>query len=194
MAKTQKANQEEINRSILEQQNIITTIQEILNIQRQYIAGHESQERKPVNMQDIINDSIAMISESLDTFGIRVSTNADRSLPLIKGDRTKLMQALLSILRNSMEAMDVTAAAKSIQVGLFMNAGKLTVQVKDSGNGFDEANAGDFFCKGFTTKASASGLGLYNCQKIVESHKGVINISSDGIGKGAVTTMEFAIE
>ena len=57
IALTQRSNNEEISKTISEQLNIITHIQEILDIQRQYVAGHNSQERTPVNLRSIINDS-----------------------------------------------------------------------------------------------------------------------------------------
>lgn len=193
MAQTQKSNQEEIIKSITEQLNIISNIQEILNIQRQYITGHESQERKPVNLRHIINDSLSMLFASLDKMAIGVSLNLTNELPIIKGDRTKLMQALLNVLRNSIEAIDVNSAEKNISLNAFTNAGKLVLQVKDSGAGFDKPTANLLFGKGFTTKSAGSGMGLYNCRAIVESHEGTIHITSDGHGKGAVTTLEFKI-
>jgi PAS domain S-box-containing protein len=193
MAQTQRKSQEEINKSITEQLNIVTNIQEILNIQRQYITGRESQERKPVNMRNIINDSLSMLFASLDKMAIGVSLNIATELPIIKGDRTKLMQALLNILRNSIEAIDANAIEKNISVNAFTNAGQLVLQVKDNGKGFDRPTAEQLFGKGFTTKSSNSGMGLYNCKAILESHEGTIAITSDGHGKGAVATIGFRI-
>jgi PAS domain S-box-containing protein len=193
MAQTQKTNQEEINKSITEQLNIITNIQEILNIQRQYITGHESKERNPVDIRNVVNDSLSMLFASLDKMAIGVSLNMATELPIIKGDRTKLMQVLLNVLRNSIEAIDINAPEKNIHLSAFADADKLVLQVKDSGGGFDKVTAGQLFGKGFTTKSAGSGLGLYNCRTIIESHEGTIHISSPGQGKGAVTTLEFKI-
>ena len=193
MAQTQRTSQEEINKSISEQLNIITNIQEILNIQRQYISGHESQERKPVNMRNIINDSLSMLFASLDKMAIAVSLNIATDIPIIKGDRTKLMQALLNVFRNSIEAMDMNAPEKIISVNAYSNSGQLVLQVKDNGNGFDKLTADQLFGKGFTTKPSSSGMGLYNCKAILASHEGTIDITSEGQGKGSLTTIGFKI-
>ena len=193
MAQTQKTNQEEINRSITEQLNIITHIQEILNIQRQYIAGHESQERKPVNLRHVINDTVSMLFSSIDKSDITVSLNIATDLPSIKGDRTKLMQAILNILKNSIEAIDANTPEKNISLSAVTNNGQLVLHVKDSGKGFDKQTADQLFRRGFTTKSSGSGLGLYNCRSIIESHDGSIQMSSQGQGKGAVVTLEFKV-
>ena len=36
-------------------------------------------------------------------------------------------------------------------------------------------------------------MGLYNCKAILDSHEGTIAITSEGFGKGAVTTIGFKI-
>jgi PAS domain S-box-containing protein len=194
MSQGQKANQEEINKAITEQLHIISNIQEILNIQRQYVTGRESQERKPVNIRNIVNDSLAMLFASIDKMAIDVSLNFNNELPIIKGDRTKLMQAMLNILRNSIEAIDMNSQMKKIRLNAFTSENKLVLEVIDSGRGFDRATAEQLFGKGFTTKKESSGLGLYNCRAILESHEGTIHLSSEGPGKGALARMEFSVQ
>jgi len=194
IAQTQRKNQEEINKSITEQLNIIAHIQEILNIQRQYTTGQESQERKPVNLRNIINDSLAMLFATFDKLAIAVSLNISIEKPIIRGDRTKLMQLMLNVLKNSIEAIDKDAADKNIFVSACAHANRLIIQVKDSGNGFDSATANQLFERGFSTKFSGSGLGLYNCKSIVESHEGTIDVTSEGQGKGTLTTISFNLE
>jgi PAS domain S-box-containing protein len=193
IALTQRSNNEEVSRSITEQLAIITHIQEILNIQRQYISGHESKERQPVNLRNIINDSLSMVFASIDKMAVEVSLNIANDLPIIKGDRTKLMQAMLNIFRNSIEAIDVQTKDKKIAIIAKTEEGRLIVQVKDSGKGFDSTLASQLFTRGFTTKSSGSGLGLYNCRSIIESHDGQIALESEGLNKGCVTTIGFKI-
>jgi signal transduction histidine kinase len=190
---SQNANQEEIGKSITEQLNIITHIQEILNIQRQYDAGHGTQEQKPANLRSILSDCLLMLYASIDKRGINVSMNVTVESPVIPGYRTRLMQVILNILKNSIEAIDMNAVNKTISIHLQAEGGLLILQVQDSGNGFDEATASRIFERGFTTKSSGTGLGLNNCRTIIESHAGTIVISSEGPGKGALTTIQFKI-
>ncbi len=192
LAAAQKNNREEVSKSITEQLNIITQIQEILNIQRQYITGQDTQERKPVNMQEVINDCLSMLSTSIEKNTIAL--NIPDGLPVIKGDRTRIMQVMLSVLKNSLEAMEDNAAEKAISLVAQTQGDLLLLQVRDNGNGFDETTAGRLFEKGFTTKPAAKGLGLGNCLAIVESHAGTFDIISEGPGKGALTTIKFKIQ
>jgi signal transduction histidine kinase len=183
----------EIRKSVGEQLNIITHIQEILNIQRQYTSGHETQEKNPVNLRSIVNDCMSMVMSSIEKRGIEVTVSAPEKIPVIKGDRTRLMQVILNILKNSIEAIDIYAAEKKIAFTISTQADILVLEVKDNGHGFDKGTATHLFERGFTTKASGSGIGLSSCRSIIESHDGKINISSEGFGKGALTTIQFKI-
>jgi ligand-binding sensor domain-containing protein/signal transduction histidine kinase len=193
IAQTQRHHRDEMRNSITEQLNIISQIQEILNIQRQYISGQESHERKPVNFRTIINDSLSMLFASVDRSSIAVTLDLPEEPPVIKGDRTRLMQLILNVLKNSIEAIDIDAAIKTISLRMHRQDGLLVLQVRDSGKGFDEATAARLFQRGFTTKSSGSGLGLYHCRTIAESHEGAIDLTSDGPGKGAIATIRFGL-
>lgn len=189
----QKALLEEVRKSISEQHNIITHVQDILTIQRQYVAGNETQEKKPVNLRGILTDCMSMVYASIEKRAIIVSVNMPDVMPVIKGDRTRLMQVILNIIKNSIEAIDITASEKTIAINLSIQPDNLVFQLKDNGHGFDEATGKQLFERGFTTKASGSGLGLHSCRSIIESHDGTISITSEGFGKGALTTITFKI-
>ena len=177
IAQTQKSVREEINKSIEEQLLIIANIQEILDIQRQYISGHKSQERKPVDLRNVVNDSLAMLFNAIDKKSIDVSADMPPELPLIKGDRTKLMQVVLNILKKSIEDIGIQDSIKTISIRAHALADRLVLEIMDNGKGFD-----------------GTGLALYNCREIIESHAGSILIASEGPGKGSLTTIQFKIQ
>jgi two-component system, sensor histidine kinase and response regulator len=184
---------QEMNASVTEQLNITAHIQEILHIQRQYITGKETQERKLVNFRVIIQDGLSILSSSIEKTGIAISLEIPDEFPLIKGDRTKLVQVILSLLKNSIEAIDVQAKQKSISISLLKQDDQFLIHFKDSGCGFAGAAAARLFERGFTTKTAAKGLGLYNCREILEGHEGHIAVTSAGPGKGAIATIQFRV-
>lgn len=193
ISEAQKGLHEEIGKSVNEQTNIITHIQDILNIQRQYVSGNETQERKAVNLRNIVQDCMSMLFASVEKRGIAISVGIPETLPVIRGDRTRLMQVILNILKNSIEAIDINSADKRISLQVVAGSKTVSVTIQDTGHGFDKATGSQLFERGFTTKASGSGLGLHHCKTIIENHNGMISITSDGFGKGALTTIEFTI-
>jgi ligand-binding sensor domain-containing protein/signal transduction histidine kinase len=193
IAQTQKATQEETARSVTEQFNIINHIQEILHIQRQYITGQESQERKPVNIRNLIKDCLAMLNSSIDKNAVTVTQDIPADIPPIKGDRTRLMQVFLQVFRNSMEAFAPEALEKTIFIQVSRKSGELVLEIRDNGRGFDNADAAKFFERGFSTKVNGAGMGLYNSHDIMESHEGAITLTSEGPGKGAQAMIRLKI-
>jgi signal transduction histidine kinase len=182
---------DELRRSVNEQLHLTTHIQDILNIQRQYISGHESQERKPVNLKDIISDCRSMVFANMEKKGVKLSLSVPSERVVIKGDRTKLMQVLLNILKNSIEAIDTDAVEKTISIKLTDTENNVELTITDSGKGFDEQTAVHLFDRGYTTKSTGTGLGLYNCKSIIESHAGTISLESNGLGAGSKTTISI---
>ena len=192
IARSEKDSQTEIRRAITEQLNIVGHIQEILNIQRHYVTGRGTPERKPVSLKEIIHDCQSMLFASYDKKGIAFSFNAPKQVPLIKGDRTKLMQVILNLLKNSIEAIDLDAPKKNISIELMPKDEILELTIIDSGKGIDTATAAHIFERGFTTKNTGTGLGLYNCKSIIESHAGSIDVTSKGPGLGTTTLIRFS--
>jgi signal transduction histidine kinase len=193
ITETQKASQEVVTKSITEQHNIINHIQEILNIQRQYMTGNNISENKPTKLRSIIDDCISMLYASMEKRGIRLTADIPVELPLVNCNRTRIMQVLLNIFKNSIEAIDIRSLRKAINLIVYTKDDLLVIEVVDTGNGFNEATGSQLFERGFTTKSSGTGIGLNSCRAIIESFDGTIDINSEGPGKGALTRITFKI-
>ncbi len=192
LANTHTENQNEIAVTMRELLNIITHIQDILNIQRQFVKDHGvSQNRKPVNLESLIDNCRSMLFASMDKKGIQLNITVQPGLPIIKGDHTKLMQVILNVLKNSIEAINMDRPEKAISIAAHLQAGKVEINITDNGEGFTPETGKRFFERGFTTKKTGTGLGLYNCRSIIESHDGTFEIKSDGPGMGAVTVIRL---
>jgi signal transduction histidine kinase len=193
IATSQKIAMENMRKSVSDQLSIMTHIQEILTIQRQYVSGNESQDHVPTHLRGIINDCMSMLFASIEKRGILLTLNVPTDLPVILCNRTRLMQVLMNIMKNSIEAIDPETPKKTIAVNVFTHDDTLVLQVHDSGNGFDQDTKEKMFERGFTTKSSGTGLGLNSCKAIIQSFGGEIDITSEGPGKGALTTIHFKI-
>jgi signal transduction histidine kinase len=66
------------------------------------------------------------------------------------------------------------------------------VEFSDTGSGIRPEDLTHIFKVGFTTTGQTPGLGLAVCRRIVEQHKGTIDVRSK-LGQGTTFRMEFPV-
>jgi signal transduction histidine kinase len=170
-------------------------IQDVLNIQRHYVKDKTKIGRESISLMAVINDALAIQAGSIAKRSIKLEKNISRNIPNIEGDKTRLIQVVINILKNSIEAFesDVNREGKRIEISLSKDDDEkmLIIAVADNGDGFNQELGERLFQKGQTTKQSGSGFGLYNCEQIISSHQGKISISSEGVNKGAIVLVKL---
>ena len=105
----------------------------------------------------------------------------------IIGNHNRLKQMLINLVKNAIEVMYNGGV---IVIKLVSNDGGVEVSVIDEGNGLSDDEMNQLFTPFFTTKSTGTGLGLALVKKVVEEHKGTINVEST-IGFG--TTFKISI-
>jgi len=104
----------------------------------------------------------------------------------VRGDATMLRQVLHNLLQNAQDALD-GCANPAIHVSSRLEHGMIRLAVSDSGSGFPEELIKRAFEPYVTTKRHGTGLGLAIVKKIVEEHKGSINIENRSEGGACVS-------
>lgn len=105
----------------------------------------------------------------------------------IDGDRDKLQQVMLNIVRNSMEALEHSGGHILISLGR-VDDGMIRVRISDDGPGIPEDIRTRIFEPFFSTKPMGTGLGMAICHSLVHQHGGSIEVLvQDG------TTVEFRL-
>ena len=98
----------------------------------------------------------------------------------------------MNVLVNAAQAIegDGTITIKTWRDGNFVH-----VRITDSGKGIEPESLGRLFDPGFTTKGVGvgTGLGLSISYKIIEQHKGSIEVESE-VGRGTSLTIRIPIE
>jgi C4-dicarboxylate-specific signal transduction histidine kinase len=114
------------------------------------------------------------------------------SVPEVKGDRVHLVQVMIILLINALDAMEATPPARrQIVVSTADSNGMVEVTVRDAGPGIPAADFSRLFDSFFTTKEKGMGLGLSIARSIVEAHGGIIWAENTAAG-GAVFRFRLA--
>ncbi|MEE8577050.1 MAG: ATP-binding protein, partial [candidate division Zixibacteria bacterium] len=124
---------------------------------------------------------------------IHFTINLPDDLPNIEMDVGQIQQVLMNLLNNAADAIsdqpdksdDKEPVKGDIGISGQYNpdAEQVTITLSDNGSGMSEETLGKIFTLHFSTKKGGHGLGLHNCQKIVEMHGGRLEASSEE-GKG----------
>ncbi len=139
-------------------------------------------EFKELDINQLINDSIALLSHQLESNHITVESRFDYSLPPVYGNMGKLQQVFVNLFLNARDAMP-SGGELSVQTG--MDESMVVVEISDTGPGIPEENIKRIFDPFFTTKSAGkgTGLGLAVSYGIIQEHGGGIFVDS-GSGKG----------
>jgi two-component system NtrC family sensor kinase len=111
----------------------------------------------------------------------------------VLADKTKLEQAFINLMANSIDAMRDIGCDRRIAITA-RHAGDQTVEVAfaDTGAGIPEELLDRIFDPFFSTKdvGRGTGLGLYVTHQIVEQHGGSIRVESQ-VGRGTTVTVRL---
>jgi signal transduction histidine kinase len=183
-----------LNTNIKEQMGITSHISDILNIQRQYVSNTESSKRAPVNLKNVLYDALSILMASIEKREIELSADIPDEMPSFEGDRTKLIQVFINLLKNALDAIDEGSSdPKKLAIEVDIQKDALEVVIQDNGIGFDPKDAERLVERGFTTKSSGTGIGLASSIAVIESHNGSLKISSEGPGQGATVTIRIPL-
>ncbi len=124
-------------------------------------------ELKKIDLKKLINDIIKTIKVKI------VFEDCDEAN--VQGEEESLRRLFVNLITNSVEAIDENGV---IKITFEMQDGYLITHVIDNGKGIDEKDLKNIFTPFFTTKPRGTGLGLAIVKKIVDDHKGKIEIQS----------------
>lgn len=139
------------------------------------------------DMRAVIEQSLAMVEKSLSDKEIAVVKNFPENIALIMADPAMIKQALINIFQNATDAMDNKG---KLSISLREEPELLVIEVQDNGCGIDEEDRPHLFNPFFTRKSYGTGLGLTQVKKIVDQHKGEIEVFSTR-GEGTRFILSF---
>ena len=129
-----------------------------------------------LEINDVVREVLALSAARLREHHVTVTAALAKDLPSARGDRIELLQVLLNLLANAIDAMDpVEEAKRRITITTSQSdAGAVVVAVRDCGVGLDAVDMQRMFTLSYTTKATGTGVGLSVSRSIIEAHGGRI--------------------
>jgi len=147
------------------------------------------------NIGEELKSVVMLVMAEARDKGISLELKADEDME-IKGDRDKLHQAFLNIILNGIQSM-IGGDALTIEAQWVRDIKQVHTEIqivfRDTGAGIGENNQSKIFEPFFTTKRDGTGLGLAITKKIIEAHKGRIEVAAN-YPRGSVFTVYIPVE
>jgi len=140
---------------------------------------------RSITEQVLINDLIKdMITSGKSDTDALFQLELDEKPFRVRGDQEKLTFALENLIRNAIEASDLSQTVV-IRTRASADGSMVEIEVQDQGKGIPSDEIEKIFTMFFSTKGKNRGLGLTITRNIINNHNGFIDVLSDK-GTGTV--------
>lgn len=123
--------------------------------------------------QLLMNDK--SLNSMLLSHQIKFEISKSKNQILCPLDEELMQSSLLNLLINAIQAMP---NGGTLSIHLDQKKNYTEIQIKDTGTGISKENLKKIFTAFFTTKKTGNGFGLLEVYKVVEAHKGSIEVDS----------------
>jgi two-component system nitrogen regulation sensor histidine kinase GlnL len=154
-----------------------------------------------LNIHEILGHVLFLENQAISSGKVVVDKNFDPSLPPVLGDRDRLIQVFLNLVKNSLQAMNgegkltiTTRMETAYHIREVGNTGGkfIRVDIGDNGPGIKKEHLSHIFSPFFTTKNRGTGLGLATCHQIIKEHGGFIGVETFE-GEGAAFRVSLVV-
>lgn len=139
----------------------------------------KGQSKTPLAVPALVDETLFLLKHHQRFKRVAVDRDLAPELPRIQGNREQLIQALMALLLNAVDAMDQTGRL-TVRASPVPRRAEVVLAVEDTGVGIPREDQAKIFEPFYTTKqpGRGTGLGLSICYGIVEDHRGRIEVES----------------
>lgn len=147
------------------------------------------------DIREVIDDTVFLLEQD-GRFKSNIEINKiyEDNLPKVSMDLDWIRKVFWNLLVNAMEAMaaggQITIDVKKSSLG---NRKAVQISTTDTGNGIPLSEFDKIYQPFYTTKSTGTGLGLAIVHRVIEGHKGTINVKSK-VNEGTTFTMKLPVD
>jgi two-component system sensor histidine kinase HydH len=146
-------------------------------------------DRRPLDLREVVRRVASLVETQARREGVttEVSRYDGRNVPVVMGDEDQLIQVLLNIAINGVQAMAGRGSGTlSFSVVHERQRGKeyFRVALRNDGPPIPHDQMERIFDPFYTTKDGGTGLGLSICSRIADQHDGLLSVRNLSGGKG----------
>lgn len=163
---------------------IIREADRLQNLVNRLLGPNRLPQKAPLNVHEVLEHVRSLVQAEAPA-GVGVLRDYDPSIPDLTADREQLIQAVLNIVRNALQAVDAdgeivlrTRTRRQFTIGAVRHKLVVQIDIEDNGPGIPPSMVEKIFYPMVTTRAEGTGLGLPIAQYLVHSHGGLIECRS----------------
>jgi signal transduction histidine kinase len=152
-----------------------------------FAAAPRSPTSTTVSVKEVVEHCLRLLSHQMSERMIVLKRDYRAEVDGVFGDESQLHQAFMNLLLNGVEAMHHHG---ELTISTWIDNGRLLISIRDTGSGITPEHLAHIFEPFFTTKKNGTGLGLAICWRVMEEHRGSIELQSQ-VGQG--TTFKVSL-
>lgn len=166
-------------------QIIIAESDRLQGLMDKLLGPNKPPEFKMINIHEVI-ERVRQLVEAETSGSVMFNCDYDPSIPDIRADRNLLIQAVLNIVKNAVQAITEngkitlkTRIQRNVTVGRQHHKLAVKIDIIDNGSGINPDIMERIFYPMITGRAEGTGLGLSIAQSLINQHNGLIECHSD---------------
>lgn len=133
-----------------------------------------------IRVHQVLDHSLRLLEHQMSGALITLERRYQAVSDVLRADESQLQQAFMNLLLNAVEAVgnNGTLTVGTDTVTGADGVSRLNISIRDTGQGIAPENLTHLYEPFFTTKKNGTGLGLSITRRIVEEHRGIIEVQS----------------
>ena len=148
----------------------------------------------PFDLSKLLKECLDIMQNRADEKGIKIDLELPDKLPILLADQDKIKQVVLNLVSN---AIKYNKPNGKIIITANADHAEIIFSVRDTGHGIPPESISHLFERFYRvpnleTMSSGTGLGLSICKRIIEAHKGKIEVKST-VEEGTTFTIHLPL-